>query len=231
MVATINLLCFSDSTSIELSSQPAMAKPKSVMPKSREIAAIGLFGALSIILTIISNLILKLAFVPPVNYLLFDFGEIPVMISFLMIGPRSGASVAVIEWLALNLLPTTTPLIGPLFKFMSVMLTICGLWIGWKLARTSDLKIKFSVSSVVSAVLRATVMTIPNAALLVLFFGLPDFSRTLYFFLELTAIFNVLQVPFDLVPTYIIVQLPQIRHMLRKNGMTWFESGVPKRIK
>jgi riboflavin transporter FmnP len=214
-----------------LSSQPAIEKPIKRIPRSREIAAIGLFGALSIILTIISNLLVKIAFVPPVSYLLFDFGEIPVMISFLIIGPRSGFTVAVIEWLSLNLLPTSIPLLGPLFKFMSVSLTVAGLWIGWKLFRTSDSKIKLGVSSVVSAILRAAIMTIPNAALLVLIFGLPPFSAILYFYLELTAIFNILQIPFDLIPTYVLVQLPQVKHMLRKNGMTWFESGVSKTIK
>jgi riboflavin transporter FmnP len=199
--------------------------------KTRELATVGLYGALAIILTIISNLVLKIAFVPPVNYLLFDLGEIPVMICFLTMGPRSGVYVAIIEWLALNLLPTAIPLIGPLFKFMSVASTLGGLWIGWKLSSKLDLKFKFSMASATSALSRATIMTIPNAALLVFVFGLHPFSQVLYFYLELTAIFNALQIPFDLIPTYVVIRLPQVKQMLRKNGMTWFESGTTNKIR
>lgn len=207
-----------------MSSQPTMTKPLNKIPRTREIATVGLFGALSIVLTIFSNLLLKLAFVPPVNYLLFDFGEIPVIVCFLIIGPRAGFSVAVIEWIALNLLPTTTPVIGPLFKFMSVSLTLAGLWIGWKLFRKSSMNAKFAVSSIVSASFRSAVMTLPNAAFLIFSFHIPA-SGYFYFLLELTAVFNVLQIPFDFVPTYILIGLPQVKQMLRKNGMTWFESG------
>jgi riboflavin transporter FmnP len=209
-----------------LSSIPTIAGPVNKIPRTREIAVIGLFGALSIILTIVSNLLLKLAFVPPVNYLLFDFGEIPVMICFMIIGPRAGLSVAVIEWFALNLLPTTTPLIGPLFKFMSVGLTLAGLWMAWKILAKSKITTRFGVGAVAAALLRASVMTLPNAAFLILSYHIPPTSSLLFLFLELTAFFNVLQIPFDLVPTYILLKLPQVRQMLLKNGMTWFESSA-----
>ncbi len=198
------------------------------LPKSREIATVGLFSAFSIILTIISNLVLKLAFVPPVTYLLFDFGEIPVVICFLLVGPRGGFCVAAVEFFALNLLPTTTPLIGPLFKFMSVAITLLGLWIGFKIIKSRSFKSKIAASSVFSAILRSVGMTIPNAVWLVYSFHFVPFSSLLYYTLELTAVFNVLQIPFDLVPTYIILDLPQMKHILRKNGMTWFESGVSR---
>lgn len=197
------------------------------MVKSRVIATIALFGAFSIILTIISNLVVKLAFVPPVSYLLFDLGEIPPIICFLMIGPRGGYSVAVIEWLALNLFPTTIPIIGPLFKLMSVVPTIVGMWISWKLLAhsRSDLKTKFTVGSAIAAVLRASVMTLPNALYLILGFGLTPSQSIFYYLLELTAIFNVLQIPFDMIPSYIIIRLPQVKRVLRKNAMTWFETA------
>jgi hypothetical protein len=57
---------------------------------------------------------------------------------------------------------------------------------------------------------------------LMYFFGVPS-GQYLIYLLELTAVFNVLQVPFDLVPTYIILRLPQVRLTLRKNGLVWFE--------
>jgi riboflavin transporter FmnP len=212
-----------------LTSEPSLAKPK-IIPKSREIAAIGLFGALSIVLSVISNFVLKLAFVPPVSYLLFDFGEIPVIISFFILGPRSGFSVAVVEWIALNLLPTSLFFLGPLFKFLSVSLTLAGLWLGWKITKRANFKTRFVTASIVSSIVRAVVMTIPNAILLILFFHYPESSEILYLSLELTGIFNVLQIPFDFVPTYIFLELPQVRHVLRKNGMTWFELGLQKRI-
>jgi riboflavin transporter FmnP len=227
MVITINLLPLIEKSYL-MTSGPSGYLEKQIiqLPKSREIAAIGLFSAFSIILTIISNLVLKLAFIPPVSYLLFDFGEIPVIICFLLVGPRGGFCVAAVEFFALNLLPTSTPLIGPLFKFMSVSITLLGLWIGFKVLRSRSFKSKMGASSVFSAILRSVGMTLPNAAWLVYSFHFVPFSSLLYYTLELTAVFNILQIPFDLLPTYIILDLPQMKHILRKNGMTWFESGV-----
>jgi riboflavin transporter FmnP len=201
------------------------------LPKSREIAAIGLFSAFSIILTIVSNLVVKLAFIPPVTYLLFDFGEIPVIICFLIIGPRGGFSVAVVEFLALNLLPTTSPVIGPLFKLISVGLTLVGLLIGFKITRSQGFKSKMGASSVFSAILRSIGMTLPNAILLVYLFHFTPLSAAFDYTLELTAVFNILQIPFDFIPTYIILDLPQMKQILRMNGMTWFESGVRRTVK
>lgn len=201
------------------------------IPRTREIAFIALFGSLSIILTVVSNLIVKIAFVPPVSYLLFDLGEIPVIICFFAIGPRGGLSAALIEWLALNLLPTTTPIIGPLFKLFSVGATILGLWIGWKLEKNSSFKTKFAAGSFIAAISRASVMTLPNALFLIYLFGLGPSNPEFYLFLELTAIFNVLQIPFDVVPTYIILHLPQVKLMLGKNGLTWFDKSNSTGIK
>ncbi|MDG6907903.1 MAG: hypothetical protein JRN20_19205 [Nitrososphaerota archaeon] len=189
-------------------------------------ATIALFGAFSIIFTIFSNLVFKLGFIPPVSYLLFDLGEIPPILCFLIIGPRAGVAVAVIEWLSLNLFPTTAPLIGPLFKLLSVIPTIVGLWIGWKLLPrpNSTLKSRLAVGSVAAAVLRAIVMTVPNALYLIFGFGLNPSQSIFYYILELTAVFNFLQIPFDVVPSYIIIQLPQVKRLLRNNRMTWFET-------
>ncbi|MGI0084226.1 MAG: ECF transporter S component, partial [Nitrososphaerales archaeon] len=190
----------------------------------------GLFGALSIMLTIVSNRVLIIQFIPPVNYLMFDLGEIPVMVCFLMMGPRAGVTAGVVEWLALNLQPTSVPLIGPLFKLLSVLSTLVGVWIGWRLLRSRKMKPKFAGSSVISAVTRSVLMTGPNALFLIIYFHISPTSG-LYFFLELTALFNVLQIPFDLIPTFIIISLTQVKHTFRSNGMTWFESRVESRAK
>jgi riboflavin transporter FmnP len=212
-----------------LSSDSVKKLQSRAIPRSREIAFIALFGSLSIILTVISNLVLKLAFVPPVNYLLFDLGEIPVIVCFLAIGPRGGLTAAAIEWLALNLLPTSTPVIGPLFKLISVVSTIIGLWIAWKLSGNQKFSLKIVTGGATAAVIRALALTPANALLLIYLFGVSPGPYLLYI-LELTAIFNVLQIPFDLVPTYLVLQLPQVKLRLRKNGLTWFDTQLPRTI-
>lgn len=200
------------------------------MPRTREIATVGLFGALSIMLTIVSNRVLVIQFIPPVNYLMFDLGEIPVMVCFLMVGPRAGVTAAIVEWIALNLQPTSVVLIGPLFKLLSVLSTLLGIWIGWKLFRNWKMNRRFVGSSVIAAITRSLLMSGPNALFLMVFFHISPASG-LYFFLELTAVFNILQVPFDLIPTFIILSLPQVKHTFRSNSMTWFESRVASRAK
>ena len=207
-------------------------RPESLssMPKTREIAAVGLFGALSIMLTIVSNRVLVIQFIPPVSYLLFDLGEIPVMACFLMVGPRAGVTAAIVEWIALNLQPTSVPLIGPLFKLLSVLSTFLGIWAGWYLFRRLKMDHRFAGSSIIAALTRSLLMSGPNALFLMVYFHVSPASG-LYYFLELTAIFNVLQVPFDLIPTFVIIRLPQVRHTFRSNGMTWFESRVASRPK
>ncbi len=201
-----------------------------VIPKTREIAAVGLFGALSILLTIISNSVLIIPFIAPVSYLFFDLGEIPVMICFLMIGPRAGVTSAFVEWIALNLQHSSFPIVGPLFKLLSVLSTLLGLWVGLKLFRGQNLNQRFLATSVTAAMARSILMTGPNAMLLMLVFQLTP-QTGLFYFLELTAVFNVLQIPFDLVPAFIILRLPQVKHTFRSNGMTWFESRIASRPK
>ena len=211
------------------SQESRMSKPlftESVgVPKSREIAAVGLFGALSIMLSLISAYVLRLQFIPPTNYLLFDLGEIPVLICFLMYGPKAGFGTAFIELIALNILPTTLPIFGPLFKFLSVSTTILGLWIGLRVFKKWSSASRLLGSGLVAAIFRVAIMTVLNAPLLIVLFGVPAGS-TLYFFLILTAIFNALHVPLDLVPSFYIVRLPSVRLVLRSSGMIWFESRV-----
>jgi riboflavin transporter FmnP len=193
------------------------------VPKSRFIATVAMFGALSIILTVVSNLAVKIAFVPPANYLLFDFGEIPVILCFLVLGMRGGLAAAAIEYLALNLLPSSTPIIGPLFKVISVVATISALWLCWRITKNnSSLTSRFILGGIVAAIVRAAALTIPNALFLISF-GL---GGALPLYLEFTAVFNALQIPFDLIPIYIILQLPQVRMVLRKNGLNWYERTV-----
>jgi riboflavin transporter FmnP len=195
------------------------------IPRSRKITAVGLFGALSILLSLISAYILRLAFVPPTTYLLFDLGEIPVIICFMTFGPKAGFSAAVIELIALNILPTTLPILGPLFKFFSVSTTILGLWVGLELFKKWSDSSRLVGSGLLAIIFRVTIMTILNAPLLIVVFGVPA-GNTLYFFLILTAIFNALHVPFDLIPSFYIVRFPSVRRALRSSGMIWFESRV-----
>ncbi|MHB1908174.1 MAG: ECF transporter S component [Nitrososphaerales archaeon] len=212
--------------SVESKGTTQTSTPFIAMPKSREIAVVALFSALSIILTLISNYVLRLVFVPPVSYLLFDFGEIPAILCFLILGPKAGLSVAVVEWITLNLMPSSAPLIGPLFKLLSVGSTMIGIWVAWKLAGNRNLKVKFTIAGFGASISRAGVMTVFNAALL-FSYGLSP-SPLFYYILYLTAIFNILHVVLDVIPSYLVLELAQVRLMLRKNGMTWFERGVRK---
>jgi riboflavin transporter FmnP len=195
------------------------------IPRSREIALVGVFGALSIILSVVSNSFLKIAFVPPVSYLLFDFGEIPVVLCFFVVGPRAGFSAAVVELIALNLLPSSAPILGPLLKFMAVGSTLLGLWLSWVLVGRSPragFRLKFVTAASAAVVSRVVVMTVANAIYLIEQFGVTA-GHGLYVLLWLTAAFNALHVPFDLIPAFAILNLPQMKSVLRSSKTLWFE--------
>ena len=208
--------------------------------RTRIIAAAGLFGALSILLTTLSQA-LGLNF-PVIPYLQFDFGEVAIILAFLFFGPVPAVFSAFVEFVTLMIIGQDVP-VGPLFKIIAILSTIGGLWTGIAIAKRVSTEAKrgtiLALSLVFGMIFRAAVMTVPNYLLVVgAFQGTVEYvtagfrllgisltsSNALQLILGFTAIFNCLQLLLVFVIAYFLMRTPQLKHLLRSNRMAWFES-------
>ena len=212
------------------------SNPKIIVP------ATGLFGAFAILLTSLSQA-LGLNF-PILPYLQFDFGEVAIIIAFLLFRPIPATTAAFVEFLTLMFLGENIPW-GPLLKIIAVLSTLGGLWFGMLVAKKASKNPKMDSmlgSGLGSGLLfRAAIMTVPNYYLIVFLYTVGymtsavsstfrligitiSSSNALALILGFSAIFNCLQLLLVFGISFALVKLPQLRHSLRSNRMAWFES-------
>jgi len=210
------------------------------------IAGTGMFSALALILTIISQTI-GLNF-PLVPYLQFDFGELAVLTAFLTIGPWSAITCAFVEFVSLMALGQNAP-IGPVSKLVAILTSLLGLWVGIKMASAFASNRNYAAGSglVLGLVSRTVFMTVLNYYLIVYVYtlgfivaylqtpirvltgiALTD-SNALTVVLGLTALFNCIQLAMGFIVSYFLTRLPQIRRTLKSSNLAWFESIVNQR--
>ena len=212
--------------------------------KTTKIAATGLFAALSVLLTSVSQA-LGLNF-PIVPYLQFDFGEVAILLAFFMFGPLPGVAASVVEFLTLMVTGQNIPY-GPLLKLVSVLSSLAGIWLG--MAVTKNVMGKGNVKGIMGSGLafgvlsRVGIMTIANYLLILLvaqyalggivgFVSAPfkligltiSSSNALSLILEFTALFNCLQLILVYVIAYIFARLPQLKQTTRTSKLVWFEA-------
>ena len=191
------------------------------------LAGAGVFAALAALLTLARA---EIPF-PLVPYLQIDLAEVPILIAFFLFGPVSAAFAAAVQWLFLNVQGSDAPL-GPLIKFIAVLSTIFGLWIGNELyhrARCKWINSRVGLSLMLSGgiIVRMFAMTIVNFAVLVyiapVFFGADylDFARltlekstgwhlatpaaVLEYTLVFTALYNLVNLLVAAIPAGLIV--------------------------
>ncbi|MGA2971794.1 MAG: ECF transporter S component [Candidatus Bathyarchaeia archaeon] len=152
-----------------------MADRTSAQKLTVTLAGAGVFAALAAILTLAKAAVPF----PLIPYLQIDFSEVPILIAFFLFGPTAGAIAAVIQWIFLNVTGSDAPL-GPAIKFVAVISTLGGLWLGSELYRRvkgNKARPSLAVSMILgSGILwRVVAMTVVNYAVLVyiapVFFG------------------------------------------------------------
>jgi len=209
---------------------------------SRKIAAAGLFAALAILLTTISQA-LGLNF-PIIPYLQFDFGEVAILLAFLLFGPVPAVFAAFVEFITLLIVGENVP-VGPLLKLIAILSTIAGLWVGIAISKKVVHKPNggtiLGLGLIMALIFRAVIMTIPNYYLIVFIstlqgtvefissaFKLVGITLTpangLAIILGFTALFNCLQLALAFGIAYLLLRAPQLRHSLRLSRMAWFET-------
>jgi riboflavin transporter FmnP len=191
------------------------------------LAGVAVFGALSAILTILSQF-LGLNF-PLVPYLQFDFGEVAIVLSLFIFGPIPALVSSSVEFVTLLAMGQNAP-VGPVLKLFSMVSSIAGIWLGIGLAssiRQANMRNFFGLGTAFGAVVRAAVMTLPNYYILVFFYTIPatvtDLSslfklagitltdaNALVLVLGFTALFNVLQLLLVMVISFAVLKVPQV---------------------
>jgi riboflavin transporter FmnP len=214
---------------------------------SRSLAGVAVFGALSIVLTLISQA-LGLNF-PIVTYLQFDLGEIAILLAFFIFGPVPALIAAFIEFATLLALGVNAAFFGPELKLIAILSSLLGVWIGVvTVRRTKEPTIKKAVGlgSVLGIVIRAAAMTVPNYLLIIFLITVsgtlgavegsfkligitPTESNVLVLVLIMTAVFNALQFAFVSAVTYGIVSLPQVQNTRAAGRKPWIATYLQKR--
>jgi len=184
---------------------------------TRSIATSAVFSALAVMLTMI-NITIPFPLLP---YLKFDFSEIPVTMSFFLIGPHYALLSTAIYWVVLTI--RAGDILGPAMKGAAVTSMIIGFWIASKITnvrKTNDLKSLMTSGLLISTLLRVLVMSVFNyavftviapfwldyAAGLVAALGLPttSASQTILWVLILTGFYNLLHTALSMIPAVFV---------------------------
>jgi riboflavin transporter FmnP len=219
---------------------------------SVSIAGVAIFGALSVVLTTIS-VSLGMNF-PLLPYLQFDLGEIAIFLAFFIFGPVPAIVSAFVEFGTLMALGVNAP-VGPVLKLVSILSSLVGVWAGTALVsrmRKPGLNKAAAVGTVFGIATRVIGTTIANYELIVFFskyftgYSLTDildyvtgFFKTagisitaangLTLILGFTAVFNVLQLAFVMIVSYLIVRLPQMRSTKAAGRRLWIVSYIERK--
>lgn len=191
------------------------------------LAGAGVFAALAAILTLAKAAVPF----PLIPYLQIDFSEIPILIAFFLFGPLAAAISAVIQWIFLNVTGSDAPL-GPAVKFVAVISTLGGLWLGSELYRrvkrnTAHPSLAISIILMSGILWRVVAMTLVNYVVLVyigpVFFGadylgfakltlehttgwhFPSETMVVAYTLLFTAVYNVVNLLLAAIPAAAIV--------------------------
>ena len=214
---------------------------------SVSIAGIAIFGALSVVLTTVSQY-LGLNF-PLLPYLQFDLGEIAIFLAFFIFGPVPALVSSFIEFGTLMAIGENTP-IGPPLKLASILSSLLGIWVGtWIVARLRkpNLEKAAGLGTVLGVLARVGAMTAANYYLIVFLSSIFSYyslgaivqyyghyfqsagidinaSNGMELILAVTAAFNALQLLFACGVSFAIVRLPQLKNLRVAGRSLWIVS-------
>jgi riboflavin transporter FmnP len=177
--------------------------------KTTSLTGAAVFGALAAVIASVSQLPYP---DPSFGFLRIDLAEIVDVLAFLIFGPVVGLLTALIHYLFLNFAPSL-PIYGPLLKLFAVLSMLLGMWLGYLtysriLKRTGGMIGAFVIMLVLSAIIRAGLLTPINYVFLVFVFSPPNTSFSSAFlstyFLGL-AIYTIAQTLLAIVSSYVVV--------------------------
>jgi riboflavin transporter FmnP len=190
------------------------------MARSKEIASIAIFGALSAVITTITNL--PIFRFPPLPFLRFDMGEIIDFLAFLILGPISALFVVLVHFLTISAFPgAQVQFASQAMKAAAILSTILGFLLITKIKREI-----FGIAG--ALVSRVVIMTFANYLFFLVFFpayfdgsasmlskflgiNLTDFWSKFTLLFIFLGIFNAIHALITtIIPLYILKVSPQL---------------------
>jgi len=131
--------------------------------KSRRLSLIALFTAIAIVL----NLVVSFP-APFADFLFYEVWEVPIVLAFLLLGLRSGVTVAFLNSVVLELVKPGALPTGPIYNLAAVLAMFVGILLadrsgrrrGWRVATL------VGVSTVLGVTTRTVIMAMVNAVVL-----------------------------------------------------------------
>jgi riboflavin transporter FmnP len=130
---------------------------------SRRLSLEALLTALAVILN------LAISFPAPyATFLQYEIWEIPIVLALLMLGVRSGVTVAFLNSVVLELVKPGALPTGPLYNFAAIVAMFVGVLAAQRVAKRRGWGFAaiFTTSTVLGVITRTSVMTVVNAIIL-----------------------------------------------------------------
>lgn len=161
---------------------------------------------------------------PYAPFLIYGIWEIPIVAAFLLIGPKSGIAISILNALTLfAFYPGPLPL-GPFYNFAAILSMLIGVFLAQKLSITGALKDKHAaiivtIATALGILFREIVMTLINYFTLQQGypFGYNMTEIAVLGFLPLGALFNGTIVLYTVPMAYIIIKTIQKSTYLNLN--------------
>src|SRR5437016_12610789 len=145
--------------------------------KSRRLSLEALLTALAVIL----NLTISVP-APYLTYLTYEVWEVPIVLALLMLGLRSGVTVAVLNSIVLELSKPQALPTGPLYNLAAIVAMFVGILAAQRVAKRRGWGVVtiFAISTSLGVLTRTSIMTVVNAIILPLPFpiGFGSFGVT-----------------------------------------------------
>ena len=131
--------------------------------KSRRLSLEALLTALAVILN------LTISFPAPyLTYLTYEVWEVPIVLALLMLGLRSGVTVAVLNSIVLELVKPQALPTGPLYNLAAIVAMFVGILAAQRVAKRRGWGVVtlFAISTSLGVITRTSIMTVVNAIVL-----------------------------------------------------------------
>ncbi len=132
--------------------------------RSQTITGVALFAALALVLNVAH---IQVPF-PPLNFLIYDLWEIPIVVCLFVFGFYPAVAASVINAVVLVLVNPGALSFGPFYNLIAVVVTLLAVILGHRLSSVVKLRIPIEVviGTGIAMVVRSAVMSYVNYALL-----------------------------------------------------------------
>ena len=157
------------------------------MARSRVLAGTALFAAMTLVL----NESIKIP-APYASFLTYEVWEIPIVVALLIFGAGASVGVALVNFVALQLIYPGQLAMGPLYNLSAILLMLFGIWVASGITEGRRIRTTVATATGIGVLSRVVGMTLLSDVLMPLPppVGFAISPSLLLGFLVLIAVFN-----------------------------------------